>query len=65
MAYFEMDVIETRTVKVRDVVQAEDISEAMDFAVIGDTYSEEEFSSSTEVINRIVYSAPIQIADPE
>ena len=27
MAYFEMDVIETRTVKVRYVVQAEDSNE--------------------------------------
>ena len=59
-----MEVIETRTVKVLYTVMAENAEQAADFAVTGETYSEDEYRSTEEVINRSVYSSPVEVNDP-
>lgn len=61
MAVYEMEVIETRTIRVMYRVEADGESEATDLAVIGDTVSEEEFPASVEVVNRVVYSSPKKV----
>jgi hypothetical protein len=61
MATYEVEVIETRAVKVIYTVEADTAQEAEDCGVIGDTVNEQEIPSSVEVINRVVYSSPIQV----
>lgn len=61
MALYEMEVTETRTIKVLYRVEAKNEDQARELAEIGETVSEESFSASEEVIDRTVYKGPTPV----